>query len=170
MKLYTSKVPTIADDVIRELVRGELIEVESESEARLDVESVLKQYLRTEREVVDEAKNRLEQRGGSYGELGRIKAQVARERGMPSMEDALPFILDQILNILFHSNNVAEVFGDDTQLRTVITPILKRNLAAEDGIDEEGRARIKNLQEGTATFEVEYSKVMADIKRKRGLS
>jgi hypothetical protein len=31
------------------------------------------------------------------------------------------------------------------------------------------RSKIKNLQEGTSAFEVEYAKVMDQIKHKRGL-
>jgi hypothetical protein len=32
------------------------------------------------------------------------------------------------------------------------------------------RDKIKNLQEGTKTWEVEYARVMEQVKRKRGIS
>jgi hypothetical protein len=40
----------------------------------------------------------------------------------------------------------------------------------DDGIDEEVRRRIKNLQEGTATWEIEYQRVMDQVKRQQKLS
>jgi hypothetical protein len=169
MRLYSGKVSVIADDVVRELTSQGDIEVESEEEVRLDIEAVLKEYLRMDREIADEAKNRMEVRGLGYSNLGRVKAQVSKERGAPPSDEVLPYILDQILNMLFHSNNVAEIYAEDVALRTRITPILKRHMDVEGELDKEVRAKIKNMQEGTAAFEVEYEKVMAQMKRKRGL-
>ncbi len=103
MRLYSGKVGPIADELVRTLVRDGDIEVESEDEVRLDVEAVLKEFLRLDREIADEAKNRMEQRGLGYSNLGRIKSQVSKERGTPPAEEILPYLLDQILNMLFHS-------------------------------------------------------------------
>ena len=36
-------------------------------------------------------------------------------------------------------------------------------------LDEEVRSKIKNLEEGTASFEIEYQRIMGDLKRKKGL-
>jgi len=170
MRLYHGKIPAIAEDVVKTLAEAGDIEVENEAEVRLDIESVLKEYSRREREITDEAKTRMEARGMGYAQLGRVKSQVAKERGAPGGEDALPFILEQILEILFHSPNVAEIFADDTVLRKKLTPILRKHMDVESDLDKEVRAKIKNLEEGTATFEVEYAKVMEQIKRKRGLT
>jgi hypothetical protein len=169
MRLYSGKVGALADDIVRALTQGQAIEVVSEDEVRLDIEAVLKEYLRLDREVVDEAKNRLEARGMGHGQLGRIKAQVAKERGAPPTEETLPYLLDQILNMLFHSNNVEEIYAEDVELRTKLTPILKKHMDVEDELDQEVRSKIKNLEEGTSSFEIEYSRVMDQIKRKRGL-
>ena len=170
MRLYSGKVSVIAEEIVRSLTAAEDIEVESEEEVRLDVEAVLKEYLRVDREIVDEAKNRMESRGLGYGNLGRIKSQVSKERGAPPTDETLPYLVDQILNILFHSNNVVEIYGDDVALRTKITPVLKKHMDVEDELDKEVRSKIKNLEEGTASFEIEYAKVMDQIKRKKGLS
>jgi hypothetical protein len=42
-------------------------------------------------------------------------------------------------------------------------------MQVDEELDEEVRRRIKNLQEGTSTWEVEYGKVLDQIKRNRGL-
>jgi hypothetical protein len=36
-------------------------------------------------------------------------------------------------------------------------------------LDAEVRSKIKNLEEGTASFEIEYQRIMGDMKRKKGL-
>lgn len=170
MKLYSSKVSAIAEEVVQSLIRSNSIEAESDEEVRLDVEAVLKEYLRLDRDVSDEAKNRMEVRGLGYSNLGRTKSQVAKERGAPPQDEVLPYLLTQILNMLFHSANVDEIYAEDTDLRKVVTPILRRHMDVEGDLDREVRSKIKNLEDGTANFEVEYARVMEQMKLKRGLS
>ncbi|HJK99281.1 MAG TPA: DUF507 family protein [Polyangiaceae bacterium LLY-WYZ-14_1] len=170
MRLYSGKIPVLSSDVVRALVENDHIEVVDEEEVRLDIEAVLKEYVRLDRQILDEAKARLDARGAGHAGLGKAKAQVAKERGAPPPDEPLPYILEQIMNMLFHSQNVEEIYGDDTQLRQVLTPILRRNMEVEDDLDQEIRSKIRNLQEGTATFDIEYAKVRDQIRRKRGLS
>ncbi len=169
MRLYRGKIEVIAEETIRTLREQEMIELENEAEARVDLESVLKEYLRLEREIVDDAKNRMEARGMGYSQLGKMKSQVSKERGAPTQDEVLPYLLDQIMNILFHSSNVAEIFGEDTALRKAVTPILRKHMEVDSDLDREVRSKIKNLTEGTTDFDVEYSRVMEQIKHKRGL-
>lgn len=169
MRLFSGKIPTISEEIVRTLTAEGDIESERPNEVTLDIESVLKEYLRYERSVSDEAKNRLESRGLPYAQLSKLKSQVAKEKGAPQAEDVLPYLLDQILNILFHSNNVDEIFAEDSQLRVKITPILRKHMDVGGELDEEVRSKIKNLQEGTASFEIEYARIMGEMKRKKGL-
>lgn len=169
MRLYRGKIESIAEEVLSTLKAAGHIELDDEAEARLDVEAVLKEYLRLDREIVDEAKNRMEIRGLGYSHLGKVKSQVAKERGAPSQDELLPYLLEQILNILLHSNNVAEIFAEDVELRKAITPILRKHMDVDTDLDREVRSKIKNLQEGTSDFEVEYRRVMSQIKHKRRL-
>lgn len=169
MRLFSGKIPTISEEIVRTLRADGDIECEQPNEVMLDIESVLKEYLRYERSVSDEAKNRLESRGLPYAQLGKIKSQVAKEKNAPQAEDVLPYLLDQILNILFHSNNVEEIFAEDSDLRLKITPILRKHMDVGGELDEEVRSKIKNLQEGTASFEIEYQRIMGEMKRKKGL-
>ena len=176
MRLFRGKIEIIAEDVISTLKAAGDIDLEDEAEARLDVEAVLKEYLRLEREVVEEAKNRMEVRGLGYSQLGRVKSQVAKERGTPSQDEVLPYLLEQILNLLFHSNHISEIYADDAELRKKLTPILvvdaieRKHMDVENDLDREVRSKIKNLEEGTSTFEVEYARVMEQIKQKHRLS
>lgn len=169
MKLFSGRVPTIASEIVRVLTEAGDIETAAPNEVQLDLESVMKEYLRHERQIVDEAKTRMEGRGASYSDLGKIKNQVARDRRLPTGEDALPYLIEQILEMLFHSANVEEVFGDDVALRTKITPILRKNMDVEQELDREVRSKIKNLEEGTNAFETEYAKVLDQMKRTKKL-
>jgi len=170
MRLFSGKIPTISEEIVRVLTSEGDVETEQPNEVVLDVESVLKEYLRFERTIADEAKNRLEARALPYAQLGKLRNQVAKEKAAPQSDDILPYLLEQILNILFHSRNVDEIYAEDTDLRKKITPILKKHMEVGGELDEEVRSKIKNLEEGTATFEIEYQRIMGDLKRKKGLT
>lgn len=170
MRLYSGKIPVIAEEIVRTLVRDEDIEAADEAEVRLDIEAVLKEYQRQEREVLEEAKNRMEIRGLPYAQLGKMKSMVAKERQVAVGEDMLPYLLDQLLTMLFHSQNVDEVFAEDVTLRKKMTAIMRRHLEVEGELDQEVRSKIKNLEEGTASFEIEYQRVMQELKRKKRLT
>jgi hypothetical protein len=170
MRLYRGKIETIAEDVIRTLKEQGSVELENEAEAKLDIEAVLKEYLRLEREIVDDAKNRMEVRGLGYSQLGKVKGQVSKERGAPGQDEVLPYLLDQIMHLLFHSANIAEIFAEDADLRKAITPILRKHMEVDSDLDREVRSKIRNLQEGSTDFDVEYARVMEQIKHKHGLS
>ncbi|MFT3921759.1 MAG: DUF507 family protein [Myxococcales bacterium] len=170
MRLFSGKIPTISEEIVRVLTSEGDVETEQPNEVVLDVESVLKEYLRFERTIADEAKNRLEARGLPYAQLSKLRNQVAKEKAAPQSDDILPYLLEQIMNILFHSKNVDEIYADDTELRKKIAPILKKHMEVGGELDEEVRSKIKNLEEGTATFEIEYQRIMGDLKRKKGLT
>ena len=170
MRLFSGKIPLIAEEIVSSLSSDDDIEVESRAEVQSDLEAVLSEYLRLEREIVEEAKNRLETRGLTYGQLSRVRQQVAKERGFPDTDEAIPYIIDQLLTMLFHSANVVEVYADDAVLRKKMMTSLRRHMDVETDLDREVRSKIKNLTEGTSTFEIEYARVMEQIKRKKGLS
>ena len=78
-------------------------------------------------------------------------------------------MLDQILEILMHSANVDEIFSEDIVLRRKMAPVLKRHMAIDEEVEREVRGKLKHVEEGTRTWEVEYTRMMEDIKRRKGL-
>jgi hypothetical protein len=170
MKLYTGKIPTIAAEMIQSLVQSQEIEVNDAHEAQLDVEAVLKEYVRMDRECTDKAKDLLEQRKLPYGQFGKLKRAIAEERGFALGEEATGWIANQILETFMQSQHVEEVYADDVSLRKKLKEILKKHMMVDEELDQEVRRRIKNLEEGTQTWELEYAKVMEQIKRKHGLT
>lgn len=169
MRLYTTKIPLVATEIVKSLVEGEAIAVSSRDEAELDVQAVLKEYLRLDREITDKAKDLMEQRGLPYEQFGRIKRTLAKEKDFGFGEEGLDWMTRQMIESFLNSPHVDEVFAEDNDLRKTLTDILKKHMAADADLDAEVRRRIKNLEEGTATWEVEYAKAMDQIKRNRGL-
>jgi hypothetical protein len=169
MKLYKAKVPVIARDIIAQLSDGGDIEVSDGEEAEKDIQSVLEEYRRLDREVIEAAKDQLEKRGLDHGMFGRVRRAVAEQRDHGLGDDGIVWMCSQILETFMQSSFVEEIFASDGELRRKMTQILKRHMMVDNELDEEVRKRIKNLQEGSTNWDVEYAQVMDQIKRKRGL-
>lgn len=169
MRLYSGKIPVIGSEIVKALVDGGDIAVTDRSEAELDVQAILKEYLRLEREITDRAKDVLQKRNLPYEQFGKVKRSLAQEKGFGLGDDGLDWMTTQMIESFMQSPHVEEIFAEDTVLRRKMTDILKRHMMVEDELDEEVRRRIKNLEEGTATWEVEYQRALEQIKRNRGL-
>lgn len=169
MWLHRAKVPQIAGDMVRALIQGGDIECESPQEVRADIESVLTQYVADEQEISDKAKDLVASRGMPNSELGRMKKLVAEQKHVRIGEDAIDYLLDQLIEILMHSANVDEVFAEDHVLRLRMREPLRKQFAAEEQLEQEVRGRLKHVQEGTQVWEVEYRRMMEDIKRRKGI-
>ncbi|HLM74559.1 MAG TPA: DUF507 family protein, partial [Polyangiaceae bacterium] len=103
------------------------------------------------------------------GEFQRLKKLVAEQKGIKVGDEMMDFLLDQLIEMLLHSNNVDEVFGQDHDLRRRMRPVLRKYLDVDAALDTEVRNRLKHVQEGSRTWEVEYQRVMGDIQRRKGL-
>ena len=169
MKLYKTKIAAVAHEVVSSLAEAGDIEVSDANEAQLDVESVLNEYLRMDRELSDKAKDILDARKLPYGQFFKLKKTMAEEKGFVLGDEAGPYLANQVLETFMHSPHVDEVFADDVVLRKKIKDIIKKHMMVDEQLDEEVRRRIKNLEEGTQTWEIEYGKVMDQMKRKHGL-
>ena len=169
MRLYAGKIPTIATEIVKVLVDEDELSVFDRGEAELDVQAVLKEYIRLERECTEKAKDLLQKRNLPYEQFGKIKRQVAGEKNFGLGDEGLDWMTTQIIESFMQSPHVEEVFADDATLRKRMTDILKKHMQIDDEIDAEVRRRIKNLEEGTATWEVEYQKALDQIKKNRHL-
>lgn len=169
MKLYLEQIPNVARDVLRQLIAAGEVEVENLHEAQLDVEAILKEHVRQDREITDRAKQILEKRSLGYDQFSKIRRTLAEERGLGDEEELLGHLISQIYEILMRSPHVAEVYVEEGLFRRRLQKILQEHGKIDDTLDQEVRQRIKNLQEGTASWEIEYKKVMDQVKRKHNL-
>ncbi len=169
MRLYPGKVDTIAAEIITTLVSAGDIEVSDNNEAGLDAAAVLKEYIRVDKELTERAKDILEIRGLPYSHLGRTKRQLADQKEFGLGEEGLSWIANQMLEAFMSSRHVDEVFAEDAILRRKIKDICKKHMQVDEAMDQEVRDRIKNLEEGSSAWEVEYAKVLDQIKTKHGV-
>lgn len=169
MRLYGGKVSAIAGEVARALLAAKEIEAERPKEVEADIASVLEQYLRDEREVNERAKDVIERTGKPQSEYQRVRALVAEDKKIKIGDEALDYLLDQVVEMLMHSGNVEEVFAADVDLRRRMAPIFKKHMAVDSSLDAEVRAQLRHVREGTREWEVEYARVLEQVKRRKGL-
>ena len=169
MRLHSPKVPAIAAEMIKALVDAKDIETESPKEVKADIEAVLEQYIRDEQTATERAKDLLASRGLPQSEYQRILKLVAAEKGLKIGEDAIDYLLDQLVEMLMHSGNVDEVFAEDFELRRKMRDPLRKQIVEEEAFEQEVRGRLKHVQEGTGLWEIEYRRMMEDIRRRKGL-
>lgn len=170
MKLYSAKIPIIAGSIVSTLTAEGDIEASEPREVEADLESVLKEYLRLDRELTERAKDRAEAQGRGKDDIGRIKRQLAEQKGFGLGDEGINWMLDQLVTMLMRSNNVDEIFADDAVMRRKMRVVLQKHTAVDDELDKEARARIKNLTEGTSEWEVEMNKVREQLKRAKGIT
>jgi uncharacterized protein len=169
MKLYAGKIPSLSTQLVKELVAQHMISVERESvpEVELDIGAVLKEFVRMDMDVNDKSKEIMERQGLEQAMFNRIRRGVAKDAGFPS-DDPMMYIINQIIESLMHSHHVDEVFGEDHDLRKTMKPVFQKLLADTEELDKEVRNRIKNVTEGTQSWDIEYQKMMAQIKKTKG--
>jgi hypothetical protein len=172
MRLYRGKIPVIAKEIVKTLTDANAIEVDAASvpEVCLDVESILKEYLRTERAILDEAKAAVAQRGDQAGGLARAKQAIAKRQKFALGEDAPDWILDQLIEVILHTHHIEEVWTEDHELRRLMRPVLRRHMSVDEELDREVRERVKNLQEGSSNWEVRYQQELERLKALKGLT
>ena len=170
MKLYSGKIDSIATEIIAKLTREEDIDVADANEAELDVQSVLKEYLRLDRELTERAKDILEIRGLAYSAFGRTKRTLAEQQDFGLGDESLSWMCTQLLETFMQSQHIEEIYADDVTMRRKIKDVLRKHMAVDDDLDQEVRQHIKNLTEGTQTWDIEYKRVMDQMKNKHGIN
>lgn len=170
MRLFHGQVPVIAEEIIRTLLRNEELEVVDENvdEAQLDVESVLREFIRMDRELTDRAREMVARSGGQTS-IGRVKRQLAKEKHFKVGDEAIDYVIDQLIETFLYSHFVEEVFAEDHEIRKRLAPIIRKYTQMEEELDKEVRDKIKNIEEGSQTWDIEYQKVMDNLKRKKNL-
>lgn len=171
MRLYRKIIPKIAREVVRTLHSKNEVEVEDGrmDEAELDLAAVMVEYMNEEERIVTEAKETMARRGLSHDRFAQVKKSLAEARGFKLGDDGMDFILNQMLEALFASRNIAEVYAADQDLRKFMKEVIDKYTAVDEDLDREARNRLKNLREGTPEWEIEYPRVVAHLKRQKGL-
>ena len=169
MRLYSGKVAPIATEIVRTLLASKDIEAESPKEVEGDLVAVLNQYLADEHDVNERAKELLERTGKPQAEYQRMRSLAADEKRIKLGDETLDYLLDQVVEMLMHSSNVDEVYAADVELRRKMAPIFKKHMAVDASVDAEVRAQLRHVREGTREWEVEYTRALEQVRRRKGL-
>ncbi|MFT4703172.1 MAG: hypothetical protein ACI81R_000861 [Bradymonadia bacterium] len=170
MRLYSGRFALIASELVKALIDSELLDIEPEKieEAEKDVIGVLREYQRMDRELSQRARDMTV--GEGRGAELRSKRRLAKDKNFRIGDDSLEYIVEQMIEVFLASPSIEEIYGDDRELRSKITPVVKKHTASQDDeVDVEVRSKIKNLQEGSTAWEVEYERALNRVKRNRGL-
>ena len=170
MKLFPGKVDIIAAEITQRLITGESIETDSPNEVELDIGSVLKEYIRRDKSLTERAKDICERQGLPYNSFPKIKRQLAKKENFKIGDEAMDYLMEQIIGVFMHSQFVDEIYAEDHDLKVTMRDVIRKHTDIEDDIDEEARRKIKNLQEGTSEWEIEYKRAMDQVKKRRKLS
>ena len=98
-----------------------------------------------------------------------MKRMMAEERGFETGDKAIVWIANQIMETFFASNRVEEVYSEDFVLRRKIVLIFATQLGIEEEVEKEVREKLKNLEEGSPEWDIEYQKLYKQIARRKGL-
>jgi len=171
MRIYRKIIPKIAREIIRTLHSRQQVEVEDGrmDEAELDLAAVMVEYMNEEERIVNEAKDTIARRGFSQDRFAQVKKSLAEARGFKIGDDGIEHVIHQMLEALFASKNIAEVFADDQELRRFMRETVDKYTSVNEDLDREARNRLKNLREGTAEWEIEYPRMIAHLKRQKGM-
>lgn len=161
----------MADDIARRLIEEKAVEVTEEemSEFRLDIESVLKSYVDTERRIHEEAQEAISRRGLDFDSLNRVRKEIAKKYNFALGDDAIDWITDQLIEMLYHTTHVEEIWADNNNIRRISRPALEKYSSLDDELDVEVRKRIKNLSEGSVAWDIKYQQVLEDVRKRKGL-
>ncbi len=169
MRLFAGRVSPIAQEIVKVLVSGGDIEAEHPTEVVLDVEAVLRNYLQMEKDVNEKTRELLERTNRGNDQYSRVREQIADSKGIKVGDETLDYLLDQVVEIFNHSNNLEEIFAADIELRRKMAPIFKKYMAVDEALDAEVRAQIRHVREGTRDWDIEYQRVLEQVKRRKGL-
>lgn len=167
MWLTRAKLPALASAIVRSLVDSQLIETDAPAEVQGDILAVLEQYLRDEHDISTKARDIAAGRGASATDAGRIKKELARQQGVGVGEEAIDYLLTQLVEMLMRSGSVEEIFAEDHQLKLAMRTPLRKEQAAADQMDDNVRKRLKHVEEGSSQWEVEYQRMREEMTRRR---
>ena len=127
MKLFPKMIPSIGKEIVDKLVASGDIEIEEglEDEAPRDFEAILNEYARAEKEVCEYAKDVLASRGWPNAKYSEARRAAAASRKLPLDDDALDYVINQMLEFMLMSNNIAEVYAEDRVMRKKIADIIR---------------------------------------------
>jgi hypothetical protein len=171
MKLYKGRISKIADEIATKLLAEEAIEAEEENlpEITEGIGAILNEYVKVEREITDEAREWVTKRSLDSRLVKKRVGELAEERHIGVGEDTIEYLTNQIISWLMYTPCVEEIWAEDHVMRKAMVGIFKKHMNVDVEIDREVRKRLKNLEEGTPAYDIEYNRLYKSMVERKGL-
>lgn len=171
MKLYRSRIPTIAHAVVERLVNEGEIEVDSESrvEAEQDLVAIMEMYQRRDTDLREVVREEMERRAIPYDQYGKVRSEVAESWGHPVGDEVDRYLARQFTENFMISRWVSEVFGEDREIYKKILDVLKSHDVDERALRTEAEERIKNIPEGSVERQEALNRALKEVRKRHGL-
>ena len=163
VRLYRRSLTIASSLRLNEYVEIEDIQV---IEAELDLATTMVEYMNNEDRISQEARSGLQRRHLPADRYAMVKRSIAEVREFPLGEAGVNFVAGKVLEALFDSDNVEEIYGSDEELRTIIDEVLAKHLTVDEEIDRNVRAALRNKREGSYEFETEYNRRVRELTRR----
>lgn len=171
LRLYGGQIPQLVQEIIRELTERALIEVSEESmdEFKIDVQSVLRSYVRMDRRLTEEARETALTNGLDHREHHKIKRRLAEDRHFKLNKEAPGFISEQLIETFMQSRHVDEIFAGDSELRALLVPLVRYHMNSNRDISAEVRKRLRTLDESSREWDVRFQQIHERLSQKYNL-
>jgi hypothetical protein len=171
MKLYRTKIPLIAREILDTLSREGDIELQPEKkeEAEKDLVAIMEEFLRRDNDFRERIRDHMAARNIPYDQYGQVRKQLAEAMDHPSGEDVERFLVRQFIENMLISPHVDEVYEEDKVIYKKIMGVIRSHDVDEREIREEAIGKIKNVKEGTVEYEIALQNAIRDVKKRRGL-
>jgi uncharacterized protein len=167
MWLSKGRVGTLASAMIQGLKQAGLVETEAPLEAQRDLESVLDQYVRDEQEVSQKARDLAAARNLPTTEQARIRGELAQQRGIRVGEEAIDYLLEQLVAMLDQSSHIEEIFAEDHELKRILRAPMRDEVKRYEQQEEQVQKRMKHVGEEGTRWDVEYQRIREEVSRRR---
>ena len=171
MKINKKIIASTARGYVNLLIDSGMIEVEKTKrlEAEMDVAAVLLDYVDTEAQLNKETERELMMRDLGSENFLRVKKSISERRKIKIGKLAEKKIAKQIIEVLYLSKNIEEIYGTDEELEFAFEAVLLRYERVIKELDVEIKKKLKHLIEGSSEWDIEYLRVMNALKKQKGL-
>lgn len=171
MKLYRSRIGTIARAVYDRLVNEGDLEVPAESreEAEQDLVAIMDSYLRRDMDLREAVREEMEKKAVPYDQYGKTRGEVADRWSHPVGDDVERFLARQFVENFMISKFVEEVYAEDREIYKKILDVMKAHDVDERALRAEAEERIKNIPEGSVERQDALNRALKEVRKRHGL-
>jgi len=156
-----------SENIVSHLLNKKYIEVTDKTEAAKDVDSVFVAYKNTEQHVSNLAQETIAKNDISRDYFYKTKLSIARQNGIEIGENAVAYLIKQIIAVMMQSPYVDEVYAEDHVLQKNIRPFIREIFAKNKTIDKKIKKQLRHVDENTEKWKIEYQRLKEKIDSRK---